>query len=385
MKQRFLIAFVLLTVPIASAQTYTISDLGSLSPTAINAWGQVVGNINGQAYIWTQIGGQKPLGTLTGGTFSSAAGINDVGAVVGSADGTGTVVSLSPPAPNENCTNLTQPFVWTGTKGMRGLGSVMYGGEVDQWNVEACDVPYYADDINAFGQVVGNNREFASYKWGFLWTNAIRMTLFANDFQTAATGINNRGQVVGQTGIFALYVTSHAATWNNGTETDLGALGGADPDWNFCSGATSVNDLGRIVGWSSTVSDISTDCFRLTAVHAFLWKSGAGMQDLGTLPGDTASVAHKMNYFSQVVGSSGNTVVWQDGQPGGSIEVTGRPFIWSERSGMLDLNTLIRTNSGWVLDSATGINIWGQIVGSGTLNGQPHGFLLTPKNPFRLR
>jgi probable HAF family extracellular repeat protein len=42
------------------------------------------------------------------------------------------------------------------------------------------------------------------------------------------------------------------------------------------------------------------------------------------------------------------------------------------------LNTLIRPNSGWVLNTATGINVWGQIVGSGMRNGQPHGFLLTP-------
>jgi len=50
---------------------------------------------------------------------------------------------------------------------------------------------------------------------------------------------------------------------------------------------------------------------------------------------------------------------------------------------MQDLNTLIHSNSGWVLNTATDINVWGQIVGSGTLNGQPHGYLLTPKNPFQ--
>jgi hypothetical protein len=50
---------------------------------------------------------------------------------------------------------------------------------------------------------------------------------------------------------------------------------------------------------------------------------------------------------------------------------------------MQDLNTLIRTNSGWVLTTATDINVWGQIVGNGTLNGEPHGFLLTPRDPFQ--
>jgi probable HAF family extracellular repeat protein len=44
---------------------------------------------------------------------------------------------------------------------------------------------------------------------------------------------------------------------------------------------------------------------------------------------------------------------------------------------MLDLNKLIPSGSGWALSSATGINISGQIVGNGTINGQQHAFLLT--------
>jgi hypothetical protein len=46
---------------------------------------------------------------------------------------------------------------------------------------------------------------------------------------------------------------------------------------------------------------------------------------------------------------------------------------------MLDLNSLIPANSGWVLQFANGINDQGQIVGEGTLNGQAEGFLLTPQ------
>ena len=39
MNQRVLIAFVLFLVPVAGAQVYTVTDLGPLSPTAINILG----------------------------------------------------------------------------------------------------------------------------------------------------------------------------------------------------------------------------------------------------------------------------------------------------------------------------------------------------------
>jgi hypothetical protein len=33
---------------------------------------------------------------------------------------------------------------------------------------------------------------------------------------------------------------------------------------------------------------------------------------------------------------------------------------------------------GWAFDEPTGVNNAGQIIGSGRLNGSPHGWLLTP-------
>jgi probable HAF family extracellular repeat protein len=46
--------------------------------------------------------------------------------------------------------------------------------------------------------------------------------------------------------------------------------------------------------------------------------------------------------------------------------------------GMIDLNNLIASGSGWVLTSAEAINDKGQIVGWGTLNGTSRAFLLDP-------
>jgi len=54
-------------------------------------------------------------------------------------------------------------------------------------------------------------------------------------------------------------------------------------------------------------------------------------------------------------------------------------FVWSARSGMLDLNTLIPANSGWELEGAVAVNVGGQIIGAGMINGQQHEFLLTPQ------
>ena len=46
--------------------------------------------------------------------------------------------------------------------------------------------------------------------------------------------------------------------------------------------------------------------------------------------------------------------------------------------GMLDLNTSISSNSGWTLKSARGINVHGQIVGEGVIQGHKHAYLLKP-------
>jgi len=359
------VVFFLITIsPIARAQKYSITDLGPLAPTAINAWAQVVGNYNDQAYIWN-FGRTRPLGTLAGGTFSWAAAINDLGVVTGTADGPGQIVSIDGGS-NIECSDLIQPFIWT--RQMRGLGTVGPASDDAVFFDGGCPFPFYGAAINDRGQVVGYTGYLPDdFSWGFSWTAAGGMTLFGSSFAPSfANGISNTGQIVGQT---AIEGPPAAASWKNGIATDLGGLPGF-----FMSAANGVNDEGEIVGWSTNPSYI----------HAVIWPRSGAIRDLGTLSGDTESSATKINLFGIVIGSSGNTVVAStipDNSPfdEGPLEVVGRPFVWSERSGMRDLNTLIPAGSGWVLDSVADINIWGQIVGSGTRNGQPHGFLLTPR------
>jgi probable HAF family extracellular repeat protein len=53
-------------------------------------------------------------------------------------------------------------------------------------------------------------------------------------------------------------------------------------------------------------------------------------------------------------------------------------FIYAGKK-MRDLNMLIPPRSGWVLNIASGTNDSGAIVGEGTIHGDIHAFLLTPK------
>ena len=71
--------------------------------------------------------------------------------------------------------------------------------------------------------------------------------------------------------------------------------------------------------------------------------------------------------------------------PDGSVVGTAAPpsglsvgALWTPDGAMHDLNRLIDSASGWVLQSALAVNAQGQIVGHGTWRGQSRACLLTP-------
>lgn len=127
---------------------------------------------------------------------------------------------------------------------------------------------------------------------------------------------------------------------------DLGTLGGA------YSYANAINDLGQIVGSSTTTAN------GFGGVHAFLWQAGK-MRDLGNL-GGTFTIAFGINDREQVVGYSytasdrEHAFLWQNGK-------------------MRGLGTLDGRDS-----EAYGINNLGQVVGtSQTASGAYHAVLWT--------
>ena len=93
-----------------------------------------------------------------------------------------------------------------------------------------------------------------------------------------------------------------------------------------------------------------------------------GHDDLGTLPGGTNSNASGINIFGQVVGSGDFA----------NSQGKSHALVWNCPTGMLDLNDHIGPHPHYELLAAQAINAAGQILATGPLQGRDHAFLLTP-------
>jgi probable HAF family extracellular repeat protein len=270
------------------APIYTAQDLGDLPGGRdrsiaydINDSGQVVGDsyaaTGRRAFLWEAGSGMTDLGDLPGGAdHSYARGINHIGQVVGeSAHGA----------------DSSRAFLWEAGRGMTSLGDLLPD---DRFSVDA---------INDSGQMAGYSLpRNARYPHPLLLDTDGRRTelesLPGNEVIGFALAINNKGQLAGEIGgefgednVPAEFRWA-AVLWDaDGRITDLGDLpGGGDS-----SRATGINDRGQVVGRSATA----------TGTRAFLWEAGSGMTDLGDLPGgDDWSLAFGINDHGQVVGTS---------------------------------------------------------------------------------
>jgi len=243
--------------------------------------------------------------------------------------------------------------------------------------------------INNSGQVTGYdylaNRKAQSqaflYSSGKL-TNITSASMFP--FGSTATAINDSGKVVGYA--WPTGAIDHAFLYSGGKMTDLGTLGGGSTDTSVALG---INDAGQVVG-DSTIGGQS---------HGFLY-SGGKMTDLGVPSGATDSTASAINANGEVIGEffvgvtthaarySGG--VWTDlgvnvtptainlsGQIIGNTGFNGGGVIY--RNGkFVNLNTLIPSNSGFIITNAFAINESGQILCNATTAGQLRAILLTP-------
>jgi probable HAF family extracellular repeat protein len=347
---------VLTTAVVATAQTYTIIDIGVLkgdnesSGFWINNLGEVVGCSDTQtsegypctgvvagqhAFSWTKSGGIKDLGTLSGATVSGAIGLNDAGTIVGYSNVKGK------PATN---------FVavqWSSTGAITSLGTLSGGSSSA------------AFEINSSGVIAGDSFLSSGLVNATSWTNKNIKNLGAlpKAIFTAGLDINDNGQIVGESVFnYGPPFKSHGFLWNGSLMKDLGTLSGG-----VTSIANSINNTGVIVGQSDGSSTQGH-------WHAVLWNTSQKIQDLGVIPGGNYSIAFGVNDSSVVVGY------------GNLFNNAPHAMRWTSSGGMQDLNSLIPAGSGWVLINADSINNIGQITGYGTKNGHNHAFMLTPVN-----
>jgi probable HAF family extracellular repeat protein len=349
----------------AAATTYTSKELGTFEGSTIargvNTSGQVVGQsqkripnvvpaLQLRAFLWED---DLMVDLTPDGPASAARGINNSGQVVGFS----RVLDTG-----------TQQEAFVAEKDAEGALHMSPLGTLPDFPSSE------AFAINEKGQIVGRSSENAappsnppgppiSSGRAFLYQDGEMKDLGAlpndslpekKDPYSEAWAINDRGQVVGESGTNE--DQGQAFLYSDDSMTGLGTLPGQP-----YSEAFGINNSGQIVGWSYSSR---------TAVQgrAFIYRDGK-MEDLGTLPGDTYSMARAIDEHGRVVGQS----------RAASGTIPNRAFLW-EDGVMRDLNTLVTAGPQMRLLDAYAISESGKIVGSALKDGQVRAFLLTPND-----
>lgn len=330
-----------------------LSSSGSaINHSSVTGVSNVAGNADVHATLWA---GGRPLDLGTLGGANSAVEWpfkNNRGKIVGisetaNVDPAGEDWSCSaffiPPATQHTCVG----FVWERGR-MTALPTL--GGEngyASGANDRNQEVGWAENTVKDPTCVAPQVFQFQAVVYGPENDKVRQLPPLPGDMDGAATAINNKGQVVGISGTcdnaVGAFSAKHAVLWQNGTVVDIGNLGGAG--WNT---PYAINDRGQVVGFSDLPGDVVDGVLSFNA-HAFLWTKGDGIQDLGTLPGDSISEAVDINDRGQVVGLSCGAT-------------TCRAFVW-QNGVMMDMNALIPQNSSLYLTAASAIDSRGIITG----------------------
>ena len=266
-----------------------------------------------------------------------------------------------------------------------------------------------AGALNDSGQIAGAGW---IYEYGYLWRfafgpgfNLARSRIYGNSWSSS---INQRGWVAGSIARFLSPAEpfpyrpdsgpSRAFRWDGTALLELGTLGGAESrgeaidDVGRVSGVSqdqlgrwrvalwdgsSTRDLGGLGGTSLRVDDMNESGWiagdgtnAAGQTRAFVW-DGSVLRELGTLGGPTSRVTD-IDEAGWVAGSSTDAAG------------TSRAFLWTDGSGLLNLNTLIRSSDPLrpfvTLTEAVKINARGQILVNGTDSrvNQQRAYILNP-------
>ena len=328
--------------PAPALPPYTITDLGSLAeldgpaedaggmPTTaiarhINAKGQVVGWLTAggrpRAFLWED--GRRTF-LNPADVRSTAVGINDRGQVL--------VFHLGPPTKEK-------PF------GRKHEAFLMEGGRETALDLDS------AHRLNNRGQVLGLKiieGEIHLVVWEAGRLTDLSRRGVPGPIRSFGYYFNDRGQVTGTADWAGIgdKVEWKGFLWEDGRVTELGP--------RTTPGA--INNRGQVAGLDVAASPS----------RPVVWEGGA-RRELGMLDGFRLPMAHAIDDRGVVVGSASRTTIGES-----------RAMLWKDGI-PADLNAEIPAGLNWILQGAWDINDRGEIVGSGTLDGSPHAFLLKPR------
>ena len=382
---RILVSLVIsVLVPAAlRAQTYQVQTLnglgGGAGANSINNRGQILGFANNSsntvshAALWKDGSTPIDLGAFAGPNTNSTVAFpvkSNSGLIVGISD----TNQDNPLGEAFSCWPFFAPGVPTGKicKGFR-----WEKGELTPLPPFSGGYNSYATAANNRGQIVGwaengvhdstCNAAFQILQFrAVVWEpNGTMRELppLPGDSTSAATAINDKGQVVGISGACGVAVggvsAAHAVIWENGVPTRIEDFGGHA--WNT---PTAINNAGVVVGFSLPADKDGTRFYR-----AFVWTKATGTRMLNQIAGDVRSAAFGINDDGQIVGLSRT--------PGALL----RAVLWENPNATVkNLNDFVAVGSPYLL-IAGDVNNDGAIAG---FTGGGLAFLATPDTSLAL-
>jgi uncharacterized membrane protein len=256
-----LLIVLLMSTDFASAQVFTLTDIGSdVSPVGINKYGQVaittaIGGIT-HAGIWYR-GRTQDLGTLPGGTNSAASGINNHGDVVGDTDGEATWW----PSP--------------------GIGSVT---DIGIAITEGGGIPetVIVNGINDARVITGEVGFELGYSW-FVFSPASTAQFFGRGLidRGEGVGIDNQGNIAG----------------DGDLEAFIWSPSGGEIDTGIPNSSSSAISNGVIAGQAGSSGQFA--CTRFTETQCsklFIWNKANGTHFFRKLPGQSFGLSRGINF-----------------------------------------------------------------------------------------
>jgi uncharacterized membrane protein len=209
---------------------------------------------------------------------------------------------------------------------------------------------------------VPGTQQFRAVVWGPTGQVERELSPLGTDSTSAATAINDRGQVVGISGACDQSVGALSAArmvlWEKGVPTPIPAFGGIA--WNT---PMAINQRGEVVGFANASAADGAD----TNFRAFYWRRGESTRPLPALPNDLTTMANSINDRGRIVGQSCDAsfackaVTWRNCQ-------------------VVDLNAVLDSATTLILTNATDIDDRGHITGQAfdTASSEFVAFVATP-------